>query len=170
LEAVEIARFGVRQQYQVGVTPHFSIIYLLLRSRNFIFGGSVMTSTIATDLLELQARFETWRTNRKYARAPIPHELWTAAADLSRRYPPSLVGRMLKQAQGIVEKISQETYPEDALVEIAKAATVIGDFRLARAVASKQVNKSSELYTLALILETWAKSKDPRLADKIWEN
>jgi hypothetical protein len=55
-----------------------------------------MTSTIPADLLELKARFETWRTNRKYVREPIPDELWKAAADLSRLYPPSLVGRVLK--------------------------------------------------------------------------
>jgi len=59
----------------------------------FIYGGSVMNSTIPANLLELKARFETWRTNRKYMREPIPCELWNAAADLSRRYPPSLVGR-----------------------------------------------------------------------------
>jgi len=53
-----------------------------------------MNSTIPADLLELKARFETWRTNRKYVREPIPDELWTAAADLSRRYPTSLVGRV----------------------------------------------------------------------------
>jgi hypothetical protein len=40
-----------------------------------------MNSTIPLDLLELQARFETWRTNRKYVREPIPDELWNAAAD-----------------------------------------------------------------------------------------
>ena len=55
-----------------------------------------MNSTIPADLLELKARFETWRTNRKYVREPIPDELWNAAADLSRRYPPSFVGRVLK--------------------------------------------------------------------------
>ena len=55
-----------------------------------------MTSTIPADLLELKARFETWRTNRKYMREPIPDELWNAAADLSRHYPPSLVGKVLK--------------------------------------------------------------------------
>jgi|SRR5262245_26172303 len=55
-----------------------------------------MTSTIPAELFELKARFETWRTNRKYLREPIPDELWNAAADLSRRYPPSLVGRVLK--------------------------------------------------------------------------
>jgi hypothetical protein len=32
------------------VTPQISIIYLLLRSRNFIFGGSVVTSTIPASL------------------------------------------------------------------------------------------------------------------------
>jgi hypothetical protein len=55
-----------------------------------------MNSTIPADLLELKARFETWRANRKYVREPIHHELWNAAADLSRRYPPSFVGRVLK--------------------------------------------------------------------------
>ena len=50
-----------------------------------------MNSTIPADLLELKARFETWRTNREYVREPIPAELWNAAADLTRRYPPSLV-------------------------------------------------------------------------------
>jgi hypothetical protein len=55
-----------------------------------------MTSTIPAELFELKARFETWRTNRKYLREPIPDELWNAAADLSRRYPPSFVGRVLK--------------------------------------------------------------------------
>jgi len=63
---------------------------------NSIFGGSVMNSTIPADQLELKTRFETWRRNRKYVREPIPNELWSAAADLSRRYPPSLVGRVLK--------------------------------------------------------------------------
>jgi hypothetical protein len=55
-----------------------------------------MNSTIPADLLELKARFETWRSNRKYVREPIPDELWNAASDFSRRYPPSLVGRVLK--------------------------------------------------------------------------
>ena len=49
----------------------------------------------SADLLELKARFETWRTNRKYLSEPIPDELWNAAAYLSWRYPPSLVGRVL---------------------------------------------------------------------------
>jgi hypothetical protein len=52
-----------------------------------------MNSTIPADLLELRARFETWRINRKYAREPIPDELWKAVAGLSRRYPHALVGR-----------------------------------------------------------------------------
>jgi hypothetical protein len=55
-----------------------------------------MTPTIPADLLELEARFETWRTNRKYLRQPIPDELLNSAADLTRRYPTSLVGRVLK--------------------------------------------------------------------------
>jgi hypothetical protein len=64
-----------------------------------------MNSTIPADLLELKARFETWRTNRKYVREPIPDELWNAAADLSRRYPPSLVGRVLKLDPSRLKKL-----------------------------------------------------------------
>lgn len=77
---------------------------------------------------------------------------------------------LLKQAQGVAEKIRHESSKASALKEIVRSATIMGDFRLARAVASKQVNKARELETLALILETWAISKDSRLADKIWEN
>jgi hypothetical protein len=64
-----------------------------------------MNSTIPADLLELKASFETWRTNRKYMREPIPDELWNAAADLSRRYPPSLVGRTLKLDSSKLKKL-----------------------------------------------------------------
>jgi hypothetical protein len=56
-------------------------------------------------LLELKACFETWRTNRKYVREPIPDELWNVAADLSRRYPPSLVGRVLKLDPSRLKKL-----------------------------------------------------------------
>jgi hypothetical protein len=64
-----------------------------------------MNSIIPADLLELKARFETWRTNRKYVREPIPEELWNAAAGLSRRYPPSLVGRVLKIDSSRLKKL-----------------------------------------------------------------
>jgi hypothetical protein len=55
-----------------------------------------MSSTIPAELLGIKDRFETWRANRKYVREPIPDELRNAAAALSRRYPPSPVGRVLK--------------------------------------------------------------------------
>ena len=64
-----------------------------------------MNSTISADLLQLKDRFEIWRTNRKYVREPIPDELWKAAADLSRRYPPSLVGRVLKLDSSKLKKL-----------------------------------------------------------------
>jgi len=64
-----------------------------------------VTSTIPADLLQLKARFETWRTNRKYVREPIPDELWKAAAELSRCYPPSLVGRVLKLDPSKLKKL-----------------------------------------------------------------
>jgi hypothetical protein len=64
-----------------------------------------MNSTIPSDLLELKDRFETWRINRKYVREPIPDELRNAAAALSRRYPPSLVGRVLKLDPSRLKKL-----------------------------------------------------------------
>src|SRR5262245_33026179 len=64
-----------------------------------------MTSTIPADLLELNTRFETWRANRKYVREPIPDELWKAAAELSRCYSPSLVGRVLKLNPSKLKKL-----------------------------------------------------------------
>jgi len=52
--------------------------------------------SIPTELLELQNRFETWRASRRYIRASIPDELRSAALEMSRRYPPSLIHRVLK--------------------------------------------------------------------------
>jgi len=51
---------------------------------------------IPDDLLELQARFDQWRANRKYNREPYPDQLRDAALEMSRRYPPSLLHRVLK--------------------------------------------------------------------------
>lgn len=53
-------------------------------------------STVPADLLELQSRLNSWRRNRKYLREPIPAEIRQAAAEMSRRYSPSLVRRHLK--------------------------------------------------------------------------
>jgi hypothetical protein len=51
---------------------------------------------IPDDLLELQARFDQWRANRKYKREPVPDQLRDAALEMSRRYPSSLLRRVLK--------------------------------------------------------------------------
>ena len=52
--------------------------------------------SISDDLLKLQARFDQWRANRKYKREPIPDQLRDAALEMSRRYAPSLLQRVLK--------------------------------------------------------------------------
>ena len=70
-----------------------------------------MTSTIPAELLELKHRFEIWRTNRKYVREPIPDELWNAAADLTRRYPPSLVGKVSKLDPRKLKKLLVKRIP-----------------------------------------------------------
>jgi hypothetical protein len=74
-----------------------------------------MNSTIPADLLELKARFETWRTDRKYVREPIPDELWRAAADISRRYPLSLVGRVLKLDPSRLKKFLLKRSPRTSV-------------------------------------------------------
>jgi hypothetical protein len=55
-----------------------------------------MMDSVPTESLELQTRFETWRSGRKYIRESIPDELRSAALEMLRRYPPSLVHRVLK--------------------------------------------------------------------------
>jgi hypothetical protein len=56
------------------------------------------------ELLQLQARFDHWRANRKYVREPIPAELRKAAVEMSRRYPSSLLRRVLKVQPGRLNK------------------------------------------------------------------
>ena len=41
---------------------------------------------IPDDLLELQARFDQWRANRKYNREPIPDQLRDAALETRRLF------------------------------------------------------------------------------------
>jgi hypothetical protein len=55
-----------------------------------------MVDSIPAELLQLQTRFETWRANRKYLRESLPDELRSAAQEMLRRYPPSLIHRILK--------------------------------------------------------------------------
>jgi|SRR5262252_3457497 len=52
--------------------------------------------SIPDDLLELQARFDQWRANRKYNREPIPDRLRDAVLEMGRRYPHSLLRQVLK--------------------------------------------------------------------------
>ena len=55
-----------------------------------------MNSPLPADLLELKAQFDHWRSIRPYIRQPIPEDLRLAALELSQRYSPALVGRVLK--------------------------------------------------------------------------
>jgi hypothetical protein len=53
-------------------------------------------TTIPADLLELKARLDHWRAGRTHLRQRIPADLREAAMEMSRRYQPSLVRRILK--------------------------------------------------------------------------
>jgi hypothetical protein len=55
-----------------------------------------MDSTVPAELLKLKDRLEAWRATRQYTRQPIPDEFRQAAAEMARRYSPSLVRRILK--------------------------------------------------------------------------
>jgi hypothetical protein len=55
-----------------------------------------MNSPLPADLLELKAQFDHWRSIRPYIRQPIPEDLRRAALEMSQRYSPALVGRVLK--------------------------------------------------------------------------
>jgi hypothetical protein len=97
-----------------------------------------MKLTIPADLLELNTRFETWRTNRKYARQPIPDELWNAAANLSRRYPPSLVGRVLKLDSSRLKKFLLKRSPRTSIRKKPQATF----FQLPTEIALPEVGSS----------------------------
>lgn len=56
----------------------------------------MMDPTIPADLLKLKARLEAWRAARTYDRQPIPDEFRQAVLEMTRRYSPSLVRRVLK--------------------------------------------------------------------------
>jgi hypothetical protein len=72
--------------------------------------------SIPTELLELQTRFETWRANRKYVRESMPAELRSAAQEMLRRYPPSLIHRVLKVDPSRLKKRppAKRSTPRDA--------------------------------------------------------
>jgi hypothetical protein len=55
-----------------------------------------MQTTIPADLLDLKARLDQWRANRKYIRQPMPADLRQAAVKICQRYPYALVRRVLK--------------------------------------------------------------------------
>jgi hypothetical protein len=55
-----------------------------------------MTNQIPSDLLKFKIRLDAWRKKRKYLRQPLPDELRGAALELCRRYPHSLIRRVLK--------------------------------------------------------------------------
>ena len=88
---------------------------------------------IPDQLLELQARFDQWRADRKYQREPIPDELREAALEMSRRYPPSLLQRVLKiQLCRLMPKAknnarrSKRQLPQTAFFKLQPPAAALG--------------------------------------------
>lgn len=54
------------------------------------------SNPIPADLLEIKNRLDSWRANRKYLREPMPDDLRRDAAEVSRRYPYSLIRNTLR--------------------------------------------------------------------------
>lgn len=65
----------------------------------------------------------------------------------------------LRQAVQVTEINSKRYARSTGLMAIGEVATKMGNFRLVREVASKQVNKADEAKSLALSLEFWANGK-----------
>ena len=55
-----------------------------------------METTTPAELLDLKARIDQWHETRKYKRERMPAELRQATVNISRRYPGTLVRRVLK--------------------------------------------------------------------------
>jgi hypothetical protein len=53
-------------------------------------------SVIPADLAELKTRIDAWRANKKYKREEIPAELRKEVINMSRRFPPGIIRRILK--------------------------------------------------------------------------
>jgi hypothetical protein len=88
---------------------------------------------IPDDLLELQARFDQWRANRKYNREPVPDQLRDGALEMSHRYPPSLLRRVLKiQLCRLMPKAktnarrSKRQQPQTAFFKLQSPAASLG--------------------------------------------
>src|SRR5215813_13684594 len=99
-----------------------------------------MVDSVPAELLELQARFETWRANRQYVREPIPDELRSAALEMLLSYPPSLVHRVLKLDPSRLKKKKPAKRPTPKAASPNKKSTPT---RHIRPVAPKQKSKSS---------------------------
>jgi hypothetical protein len=69
---------------------------LSIDTQFIFFGRCSMVDSVPAELLELQTRFEAWRANRKYVRESMPDELRSAVLEMRRRYPASLIQRVLK--------------------------------------------------------------------------
>lgn len=106
-----------------------------------------METTIPAELLDLKARLDQWRANRKYLREPLPDDLRQAVIAASQKYPGLLLRRILKidpwrlnksmakkPAHATKRKKQQTAFfklPTDAVLPApVSAAPVVADCRL----------------------------------------
>jgi hypothetical protein len=63
-------------------------------ARSYFWRYSI--DSLPNELLELKARFDQWRANRKYQSEPIPDELRSAGLEMTKRFSSSLLLKVLK--------------------------------------------------------------------------
>lgn len=91
----------------------------------------------------------------------------TSAAKLGEK---QRANALLDQALKVAEKIGNDTDKVIALRIIVPAITQRGDLRAVRAIALENESDNEKAKALALILKTWAASKNPSLADESSKN
>jgi len=97
---------------------------------------------------ELQTRFETWRANRKYVRESIPDELRNAVLEMRRRYPASLIKRVLKLDPARLKNKPPTKLSKPRAAAPRKKPT---QARPIRSVVTKQKSKSSSRTQVAAL-------------------
>ena len=66
-------------------------------------------TTIPAELLDLKARLDQWRANRKYLREPLPDDLRQEVIGASRKYP-GLLWKALGPAEGTCKASGQHRF------------------------------------------------------------
>jgi hypothetical protein len=79
-------------------------------------------ATIPTDLLTLKARFDEWRTGRKYKREPIPDDLRQAVVKISSKVSRAQIRNILKVDPGRLLEQKTKKPPRRSIAQTEQTA------------------------------------------------